>query len=201
MKGNVEQYNEVGLSYNTEISKFDSYGIIAGLSYDCINFFSGRNTKWSLPVLVGLNHQQFSVVLKSTSSTSNEYVEGENYGYYRRYVIGVALSRSFDLFGVNIKFTPYLLYFSDFLSAPALHVTHSNGTKYDVEMESGTCYLPGFSVQYISEGSWSFGLSLGGIISSNIDYYSENFLEGLQMKTFSITATYRFNANEGSDGK
>lgn len=189
----IEMDGTVILTNNNQRATSDNINnfYMAGLAVDIIN-----DNLWSIPLYLCGTIRQYNTEGRITPPVATTYTpiaDFQGSGWLKGYVIGAAISRKFD-FGNYLKFklTLYGLVGSEIEEAQVegIYVTPNTGEKFTTNVGSGF-FLPGLKVIYETNSPWEISISISGLFGNFTNIYNDLFLEGLEMKLFSLTLAYR----------
>jgi hypothetical protein len=189
LKGRVygDDFDELktGVEYRT-------FYIASGAGYDLIK--GGR--KWSIPVYAGLYTQYYDadldlpmLVNDLPPYTIDGTVNGN--GYLYGFSGGVALSYHFLDY---VKITPYYLINIPFneseFEAEINHSSYPSQINEPVKPGKLNTSMLGLNISFDTNRSLSFSIGIGGMVFSQIDSYSRNYLDGLNIKSVAFAVSY-----------
>ncbi len=173
--------------------KFNSTYVTTGLGYD---FLKGKH-KLSIPVYAGLFIQHYDADVdlpEVTDPFSGITYDGNasGSGYLYGFAGGIAVSyRLFD----KMKITPYYLFSTSFneseFDAEIENSLNNSITEEKIEPGKVTTSMLGLNISYDTTKSLSFSLSIGGLLTSQFDSYTENYQDGLIINTIVFVISYK----------
>ncbi len=197
---NVDGNIEIGGSSKNYKLKSVAYSFQGGLGYDFM-----ESDSWSVPVIGGLGVVKISskgeqlsesiIPLYLTAGTIDQYL-------YRTY-FSAGISYKFSFFENTFKVTPYMLVMIDlnqpktkgeitgYTTATPVVGRFNIGDTYTKEGGDPQAIFPGVKFDYLSDSSWSASISISGLIFNSIDWYSETFLSGMKVRSYTLSITYK----------
>ena len=182
-----DEYEEM----KTEVNYSTLY-FTTGAGYDLIK----GKSRWSMPLYAGFYTQYYEadINLPELVNTLPPYIiDGtvKGSGYLFGFSGGVALSYHFSDF---MKITPYYLIGVSF-NEPEFTAEIDNSSypsKTDEAVEPGrlSTSMFGLNISFDTEKSLSFSIGIGGTVFSQIEYYSENYQDGLIIKSIVFAVSY-----------
>lgn len=176
-------------SLQSELS-FKLLALSSGIGYDLLS----DNKTFSLPLFAGIVLQYYSVDSPVTvPSLPGVPVTLEGNGLVLGLSAGIAFSAQFFDW---IKATPYLLVLQNLNSYSLAAKTQISfplpqTLSADVPMETKTMGMFGFNIALIPSENWDISVILGGTLSSLSQFHNDTFLNGLRIKTYGLSVTYK----------
>jgi hypothetical protein len=172
--------------------KYTSNYFTTGVGYDIIK----GKSRWSIPLYVGLFAQFYDAELdlpKYTNALPAYTIDGTVSGSGGLYGVAGGIALSYRLLD-QMKIAPYYLMGVSFNEAEFdAEIDHSlSASQIEEDLKTGgiSTSMLGLNISYDTGKSLTFSLSVGGMVSSQFDYYSENFQDGLDIKSVIFAVSY-----------
>ncbi|MCP3926112.1 MAG: hypothetical protein GY714_26405 [Desulfobacterales bacterium] len=179
MDGQSYEDLNIGQDVLMDIEATD-YHYSIGLGYE---FFKGES--FSMPVSLGFIYKQYDYEIYSRNDSVTNIAKGD------AYAMSVIFALSYKASAIDLKFTPYIYTQFGTPIEMTLYDSNNNVVNSGEEPTFDLMYIPGMKVEYLGFDNFSLSIGLSGLMS-NLDFYGDQFLKGLQLKTVLVGITYSF---------